>query len=175
MPKSNDFQISIERMYLPSFRWIDITPFKLSSGQAYPSKKHIFGHVTSLIGRNVTAAYSKKFPRATAYTCQIWKESAQRSKSYKENKMQSSRSRRSLISSYTQTSVSCRTLNKNVNLGMHIYFKYSIVNPTQILINIAFTGKVHLCLQLHFFINLNPCWRDHTKTILLWNTSKITF
>ena len=45
--------------------------FKLLSGQAYPSKKKIFGHVTSLIGRNVSAAYSKKFPRATAYTCQI--------------------------------------------------------------------------------------------------------
>ena len=39
---------------------------KLSSGQASPSKKDIFGHVTSLIGWNVTAAYSKKFPRATA-------------------------------------------------------------------------------------------------------------
>ena len=48
-------------MYLPSFRLIDKIPFKLSSGQAYPSKKKdIFGHVTSLIGRNVTAAYSKK-------------------------------------------------------------------------------------------------------------------
>ena len=47
-------------MYLPSFRSIDKIPFKLSSGQAYPSKKDIFGHVTSLIGRNVIAAYSKK-------------------------------------------------------------------------------------------------------------------
>ena len=45
---------------------------KLSSGQGRPSKKkHIFGHVTSLIGENVIAAYSEKFPRATAYTCQI--------------------------------------------------------------------------------------------------------
>ena len=44
---------------------------KLSSGQGHPSKKHIFGHVTSLIGENVIAAYSEKFPRATAYTCQI--------------------------------------------------------------------------------------------------------
>ena len=78
MPKSNDFQSLIEWMYLSSFRWIDKIPFKLSSGQAYPSKKDIFGHVTSLIGRNVTAAYSKKLPKATAYTCQIWKESAQR-------------------------------------------------------------------------------------------------
>ena len=79
MPKSNDFQILIEWIYLPSFKRIDKTPFKLSSGQAYPSKKHI-------IGRNVTAAFSKKFPRAIAHTCQIWKESAQQSQSYKENK-----------------------------------------------------------------------------------------
>ena len=49
-------------MYLPSFTRIDKTPFRLTSGQAYPSKKHIFGHVTSLIGRNVSAAYSKIFP-----------------------------------------------------------------------------------------------------------------
>ena len=46
---SNDFQILIEWMYLPSFRWIDKIPFKLSSGQASPSKKDIFGHVTSLV------------------------------------------------------------------------------------------------------------------------------
>ena len=51
MPKSNDFQILIEWMYLPSFRWIDKIPFKLSSGQASPSKKDIFGHVTFLIGK----------------------------------------------------------------------------------------------------------------------------
>ena len=63
MPKSNDFQILIEWTYLPSFRWIDKIPFKLSSGQASPSKKDIFGHVTSLIGWNVTAAYSKNSPR----------------------------------------------------------------------------------------------------------------
>ena len=44
---------------------------KLSSGQGRPSKKCIFGHVTSLIGENVIVAYSEKFPRATAYTCQI--------------------------------------------------------------------------------------------------------
>ena len=35
---------------------------KLSSGKGRPSKKHIFGHVTSLIGQNVNAAYPKKFP-----------------------------------------------------------------------------------------------------------------
>ena len=34
---------------------------KLSSGQGCPSKKCIFGHVTSLIGENVIAAYSEKF------------------------------------------------------------------------------------------------------------------
>ena len=39
---------------------------KLSSGQGRPSKKRIFGHVTSLIGENVIVAYSEKFPRATA-------------------------------------------------------------------------------------------------------------
>ena len=44
---------------------------KLSSGQGRPSKKHIFGHGTSLIGENVITAYSEKFPRATEYTCQI--------------------------------------------------------------------------------------------------------
>ena len=44
---------------------------KLSSRQGRPSKKRFFGHVTSLIGKNVIAAYSEKFPRATAYTCQI--------------------------------------------------------------------------------------------------------
>ena len=44
---------------------------KLLSGQGRPSKKRIFGHVTSVIGENVIAAYSEKFPRAPAYTCQI--------------------------------------------------------------------------------------------------------
>ena len=44
---------------------------KLSSGKGRPSKKRNFGHVTSLIVENVIAAYSEKFPRATAYTCQI--------------------------------------------------------------------------------------------------------
>ena len=34
---------------------------KLSSGQGRPSKKHIFGHVFSLIVENVTAAYSENF------------------------------------------------------------------------------------------------------------------
>ena len=43
----------------------------LSSGQGRPSKERIFGHVNSLIGENVIAAYSEKFPRATVYTCQI--------------------------------------------------------------------------------------------------------
>ena len=31
-----------------------------SSGQERPSKKRIFGHVTSLIGENVIAAYSEQ-------------------------------------------------------------------------------------------------------------------
>ena len=44
---------------------------KLSSGQGLSSEKRIFGHVPSLIGENVIAAYSEKFPRATAYTYQI--------------------------------------------------------------------------------------------------------
>ena len=108
MPKSNDFQILIEWMYLPSFRWIDKIPFKLSSGQAYPSKKDIFGHVTSLIGQNITTAYSKKFSKVTAYTSQIWKESAQQWQSYEENK---TRSRRSQMSSHTQASVPQGMLN----------------------------------------------------------------
>ena len=69
MPKSNNFQILLDWMYLLSFRWIYKIPFKLSSRQAYKLRKDIFGHVISLI----------------AYTCQIWKESAQRSQSYKEN------------------------------------------------------------------------------------------
>ena len=43
--------------------------YKLSFGQGRPSKKHIIGHVTSLIGENVIAADSEKFPRAIAYTC----------------------------------------------------------------------------------------------------------
>ena len=77
MQKSNDLKILIKWMYLPSFRWIDKIPFKLSSRQFYPSKKHIFGH-GHFFGQNVTAAYSNKFPRAKAYTCQIWKEYAQR-------------------------------------------------------------------------------------------------
>ena len=46
---------------------------KLSPGQGCPSKEHIFGHVTSLIGENIIAAYSEKFPRATANTCQIYR------------------------------------------------------------------------------------------------------
>ena len=33
---------------------------KLSSGQGRPSNKRIFGHVTSLIGKNLIAAYSDK-------------------------------------------------------------------------------------------------------------------
>ena len=44
---------------------------KLPSGQGRPSKKCIFGRVTSLTGENVIAANSEKFPRASAYTCQI--------------------------------------------------------------------------------------------------------
>ena len=60
MPKSNDFQILIEWMYLPSFRWTDKIPFKLSSRQAYPSKKDIFGNVTSLIGRMSLQHIKKK-------------------------------------------------------------------------------------------------------------------
>ena len=141
MPKSNNFQISIEWMYLPSFRWIDIIVFKLSSRKAYPSKKHIFGHVTSLIGWNVTAAYSKKFPRATAYTCQIWKESTQRSQSYKENKMRSSRSRRSPISSYTQTSVPCGTLN-NTWCYFHNVLSHSTGNQRNTMQYILLYGLV---------------------------------
>ena len=43
----------------------------LSSGQGHPSKKRIFCHMTSLIGESIIAAYSEKFPRATAYNCQI--------------------------------------------------------------------------------------------------------
>ena len=35
---------------------------KLSSGQGRPSNTRIFGHVTSVIGRNVTAAYPKNSP-----------------------------------------------------------------------------------------------------------------
>ena len=35
---------------------------KLSSGQGRPSKKRLFGHVTRLIGENIIAAYSEKFP-----------------------------------------------------------------------------------------------------------------
>ena len=70
MPKSNDFQILIECICQVSGELIkslsSYHPDKLTH-----LKKDIFGHVTSLIGRNVTAAYSKKIPRATAYTCQI--------------------------------------------------------------------------------------------------------
>ena len=54
-----------------NFRLIDKMLGKLSSEQGHPPKKRMFGHVTSLIGENVIAAYSEKFPRATAYTCQI--------------------------------------------------------------------------------------------------------
>ena len=67
--------------------------------QAYPSKKDVFGHVTSLIGRNVTAAYSNIFPELLHTPAKFEKKSAQRSKSYKENKT------RSLISTHIQTSV----------------------------------------------------------------------
>ena len=54
-----------------NFRWIDKMLSKLSSRQGCVSEKRIFGHVTSLIGENVIAGYSEKFPRATAYTCKI--------------------------------------------------------------------------------------------------------
>ena len=43
---------------LLSCRRIDEMVCKLSSGQGRPSKKCIFGHVISLIGENVIAAYS---------------------------------------------------------------------------------------------------------------------
>ena len=44
---------------------------KLSSGQAHPFEKHVFGHVTTLIGRNVMTPYSENFPMATAFVCKI--------------------------------------------------------------------------------------------------------
>ena len=53
-----------------NFRWIDKMLRKLSFRQGRPSKQSIFGHMTSLIGENVIAAHSEKFPRATAYTYQ---------------------------------------------------------------------------------------------------------
>ena len=42
-----------------NFSWTDKMLGKLSSGQGRPSKKRIFGHVTSLIGENVITAYSE--------------------------------------------------------------------------------------------------------------------
>ena len=41
---------------------------KLSSGQGCPFKNRTFGHVTSVIGRNVTAAYLKKISPGLLYT-----------------------------------------------------------------------------------------------------------
>ena len=41
----------------------------LSSGQGCLSKKRIFGHVTFLIGENIIAAYSEKFPRGPNEGC----------------------------------------------------------------------------------------------------------
>ena len=49
--------------------WIGEELFKLPSGQAHPFEKHVFGHVTSLIGLNVMAPYSEIFARATTYMC----------------------------------------------------------------------------------------------------------
>ena len=64
--------------------WIDEVLFNLSSGQAHPLQKHVFGHVTSLIGQDVVTPYSESFPRATSYMCQIWREPAQWLPSYKQ-------------------------------------------------------------------------------------------
>ena len=43
--------------------------FKLSSRQAHPFQKHVFGHVTSLIFLNVMTPYLKHFTSATACMC----------------------------------------------------------------------------------------------------------
>ena len=62
---------------------------ELSSGQGRLSIKHIFSHVTTLIGENVITAFSEKNMvfeiLSTAYTCQIRKESALWLRSYSEN------------------------------------------------------------------------------------------
>ena len=44
------------------FKWIDKMLGKLSSGQGCPSKKRIFGHVTSLIGEMSLQHIQKNFP-----------------------------------------------------------------------------------------------------------------
>ena len=111
LPKVNAFQTSIYQTYMPNFMWIIAALLQLSSGQAHPFEKHVFGHVTSLIGWNVMTSYSEIFTRATAYTCQIWRESVSWLQSYCEKKKRIRRSRFSHI----QTSVPRGTLNDIFN------------------------------------------------------------
>ena len=47
--------------------------FNLSSRQAHPFEKHVFGHVTSLIGWNVMTPYSEIFP-GLLHTCAEFEE-----------------------------------------------------------------------------------------------------
>ena len=47
-------------------------------------QKHVFSHVTSLIGRNVTTPYSEIYPGTTAYMCQILRAFTQWMLSYKQ-------------------------------------------------------------------------------------------
>ena len=51
LPKVNDFHTSIYiTNLLPKFHMNRRALFNLSSGQAHTFEKHVFGHVTSLIG-----------------------------------------------------------------------------------------------------------------------------
>ena len=106
LPKVNDFQTSIQQTYLPNFMWIGEALLKLSSGQAHPFEKHVFGHVTSMIGWNVMISYSEIFPRATAYACQIWRESTLWLQSYCKKKMRIRRMRRIQQSRFTHIQTS---------------------------------------------------------------------
>ena len=84
--------------------------------------------MTSLIGRNVTAAYSNKIPEGYCIHLPNLKRSAQWSQSYKENETQS---RQSLISSYTQTSLKmrdsehCRSIILQITV-LSLYYKVKV-------------------------------------------------
>ena len=63
--------IHILGSYLPNFKSIDKTLCKLSSRHGPHNdlrQNHVFGHVTSLIGRNVRTPYWEKFSRVL-YIC----------------------------------------------------------------------------------------------------------
>ena len=117
---------------------------KLLSGEGSSMTKHIFGHVTFLIGWNVHTPNSGKFPRASVYMCQIWKKCALYHVNYCKNKMQIWQSRLYHI----QTSVNRGTLNDTVYID----------NPD---------------FLAHLFSSDRPVWTSVNKSLLVYYILRI--